>query len=290
MCDQQQIAAMGRVSRREFGKFGAAGAMGAIAACAPVEAGGTGSGIVQNNVSFAADGGEMDGVFIHPGSGTYPAVILWPDIAGLRPAKIEMGRRLAAQGYAVLVANPYYRSVAGQQFADFDDFRSNDGFQAVTPWRQANTPEAIMATARSVVAWLDAQDVVDSARGIGNQGYCMTGSWTIFSAAAVPARIKAAASFHGGGLTGDDPMAPANLLDRMAANAAALIAIAQNDDARDAEAKTILAAAGAAAAADVTVEVYPGDHGWTVLDSPVYNEAQAERAWAALLALYAANL
>lgn len=287
MCDQRQSAAMGRVSRRQFGVLGAAGA---IAACAPLESHGAASGLTERNVAFAADGGTMDGVFIHSAAGAHPAVILWPDIAGLRPAKMEMGRRLAAQGYAVLVANPYYRSVSGQQFADFDDWRGNDGWNRVTPWRAANTPAAVMATARSVVAWLDAQEAVDSARGIGNQGYCMTGSWTIYAAAAVPARIKAAASFHGGGLTGDGELVPANLLDDMAGDAGALIAISRDDDAQNTEAKTILAAAGEAAAAEVTVEVYAGDHGWTVLDSPVYNEAEAERAWANLLALYADTL
>lgn len=288
MCDQEQIAVMGKINRRQFGAFGAAGA---VAACAPMESAGLAEGgLIENTVTFAADGGTMDGVFIHPASGSHPAVILWPDIAGLRPAKVQMGRRLAESGYAVLVANPYYRSVSGQQFEDFEDWRSNDGWNRVTPWREANTPEAVMATARSVVDWLDAQDAVDSSRGIGNQGYCMTGSWTVFSAAAVPDRIKAAGSFHGGGLTAGGATAPSALLDDMAADAGALIAIAQNDDAQDPEAKTILAEAGAEAAADVTVEVYAGDHGWTVLDSPVYNEAEAERAWANLLALYADKL
>lgn len=290
MCDQQHFAATDHVNRRQFGKLGAVGAAGAVAACAPVDAGAAGDGLTQRTVSFAADGGTMDGVFIHQSGASNPGVILWPDIAGLRPAKVEMGRRLAQAGYSVLVANPYYRSVSGQQFADFADWRSNDGWNRVTPWREANTPDAVMATARSVVDWLDAQDAVDSARGIGNQGYCMTGSWTIFVAAAVPGRVKAAGSFHGGGLTGDSPMAPANLLGQMADDAGALIAIAQDDDARDLEAKTILSAAGAAAAADVTVEVYPGDHGWTVLDSPAYNQPEADRAWENLLALYADKL
>jgi len=293
MCNQQQLAAMDRMSRRQFGKFGAVGAAGAVVACAPVDStdgstSGAVDGLVETNVSFAADGGTMDGVFIHPSSGLHPAIILWPDIAGLRPAKIEMGRRMAQEGYAVFVANPYYRSVAGQQFTDFDDWRRNDGWNRVTPWREVNTPEAVMATARSVVDWLDTQDAVDSARGIGNQGYCMTGSWTIYSAAAVPGRIKAAGSFHGGGLTGDSDMAPVNLLGGLPTDASVLVAIAQDDDARAPEVKTALSAAGEAAAADVHVEVYTGDHGWTVLDSPAYDQPEAERAWAALLAMYSA--
>ncbi len=288
MCTQEQVAKMGSLNRRQFGAMAGAGA---VAACAPMasdapEAG----GLVENTVTFDAPGGTFDGVFIHPASGSHPAVILWPDIAGLRPAKVQMGRRLAEAGYAVLVANPYYRSVAGQQFEDFDDWRNNDGWNKVTPWREANTPEAVQETARAVVAWLDEQDAVDSARGIGNQGYCMTGSWTILAAAAVPERIKAAGSFHGGGLTGDSPMAPVNLLDDMAADAHALIAISRDDDARDPEAKDLLAAAAAEAAADIHVEVYDGDHGWTVLDSPVYAEAEAERAWGELLEMYSQAL
>ena len=292
MCDQQQLDAMGSatagLNRRQFGAMGAAGAAGAIAACAPMEAG-TG-GLVETNVTFPAPGGTMDGVFIHRAGTKSPAVILWPDIAGLRPAKVAMGRRLAEAGYAVLVANPYYRSVAGVQFEDFDAFREANGFQAVGPWREKNTPEAVMESARAIVGWLDAQDAVDTSRGIGNQGYCMTGSWTILSAAAVPDRIKAAASFHGGGLVGDAPTSPVNLLDDMADDAAALIAIAKNDDANAPDDKTALRTAADAAGLNAEIEVYQGDHGWTVLDSPVYLEAEAERAWANLLELYRTTL
>ncbi|MCB2067435.1 MAG: dienelactone hydrolase family protein [Erythrobacter sp.] len=288
MCSEDQVASMTSLSRRQFGVVAGAGA---LIACAP----GNGSatevgGLVEEAVSFPAPGGTFDGVFIYPVGMASPAVILWPDIAGLRPAKLAMGRRLALAGYAVLVANPYYRSVAGQQFADFEDWRSHDGFAAVRPWMALNTPEAIAETAGAVVAWLDAQEAVDSARGIGNQGYCMTGSWTIRTAAAVPDRVKAAASFHGGGLVSDAPDAPVNLLGQMAPDAGAIICIARNDDAQAPTDKDALIAAGEAAAADVHVEVYDGDHGWTVLDSPVYAEAEAERAWAALLALYAAKL
>ena len=173
MCDQDQLAAMGRVNRRQFSKLGLGGAAGAVAACTPMD---TGSGaaagaLVETAVTFAADGGTMDGVFIYRAGESNPGVILWPDIAGLRPAKLQMGRRLAQSGYAVFVANPYYRSVAGQQFADFDAFRNGGGFDRVAPWRDANTPAAIMATARDVVSWLDAQDAVDSARGIGTVSY-----------------------------------------------------------------------------------------------------------------------
>ena len=288
MCTQDQVNTMSTVNRRQFAVLGASGA---LAACSTMDPAGVGaSGLTERMVTFAAPGGTFDGVFIHPAEGKHPAVILWPDIAGLRPAKIMMGRRLAEAGYAVLVANPYYRSVAGQQFADFDAWRNGGGFDKVRPWMALNTPEAIMDTAAAVVGWLDSQSAVDTSRGIGNQGYCMTGSWTIISAAAMPGRVKAAASFHGGGLVGDGPHAAVNLLDDMASDAGALIAIARNDDAQAPTDKDALKAAGDAAAADVTVEVYQGDHGWTVLDSPVYDEAEAERAWANMLALYADKL
>ena len=297
MCTQDQMAAMdgrtaGSVNRRQFAALGASvGLGGALAACAPVPGVGasSGAGVTQRNVSFSAPGGTMDGVFLHPASGKHPAVILWPDIAGVRPAKIEMGRRLASEGYAVLVANPYYRSVAGQPFADFEEWRGQGGMEKVRPWMQANTPAAIAETANAVVAWLDQQDAVDTTRGIGTQGYCMTGSWAIRTAAAVPERVKAAASFHGGQLVQEgEPMSPHNLFDETQAQF--LIAIAQNDDAQNPTHKDELREAAMTAGRPAEIEVYAADHGWTVLDSPVYDEAEAERAWANLLELYSAAL
>lgn len=289
MCELDQLEAIGRVNRRQFTRMGVVlGAGATMAACSTTV--GAEGGLAERMVTFNAPGGTMDGFFVHPAGVESPGVILWPDIAGLRASKMAMARRLAADGFAVLVANPYYRSVAGEQFADFEAFRAGGGFEKVRPWMAVNTPEAVMDTARGVVAWLDAQDAVDSARGIGNQGYCMTGSWTIYSAAAVPSRIKAAASFHGGGLVGDGPNVPVNLLDDLADDAKVLIAIARNDDARAPTDKDALRAAAAAAGADVEIEVYEGDHGWTVLDSPVYAEAAAQRAYGRLLALYRSAL
>ena len=288
MCDQEQLDEMARatrgMNRREFAGMGA---LAGLAACAPMDAGTAAAGLVDGNVTFAAPGGTMDGYFVHPASGKHPGVILWPDIAGLRDAKRVMGRRLAESGYSVLVANPYYRSVAGEQFADFAAFRDGGGFQKVGPWMQANTPEAVMESARAIVAWLDRQPSVDTSRGIGTQGYCMTGSWTIMTGAAVPTRVKGMGSFHGGGLVGDAPTAAINLFDDLAADANALIAIAKNDDERAPTDKDALKAAAERAQADIEVEVYAGDHGWTVPDSPVYLAAEADRAWSELLAIYA---
>jgi carboxymethylenebutenolidase len=294
MCDQDMVSAMpigeARVTRRDFNRLGAVAGVGVLAAGASGPALAQRNELGERSVAFDAPGGRMDGLFIFPHEGKHPAVVLWPDIAGLRDAKYAMGRELARAGYAVLVANPYYRSVEGVQFEDFDDWRGQGGFEKVGPWMALNTPAAIAETMVAVVGWLDAQDEVDTDRGIGMQGYCMTGSWTIRGAAAVPARVKAAASFHGGGLVGEGPDAPINLLASLADDARVLIAIARNDDATAPGDKDALRAAADAAGLNAEIEVYAGDHGWTVLDSPVYDFDEGDRAWARLLALYEAAL
>jgi len=287
MCDQDHLIEMGGLNRRQFATMGAFAAF--ATACAPMDGAKTQSGLVEEMVSFAAPGGTMDAFFVHPAQGKHPAVIVWPDIAGLRDAFKAMGRRLADAGYSVLVVNPFYRSLPAPQFADFADFRDHDGFNKVRPWMAENTPENVMGTARAVVAWLDRQASVDTSKGVGNQGYCMGGPFTVYSAAGVPGRIKAAASFHGAGLVGEAANAPVNLFDD-ASKTDYLIAIAQNDDARAPTDKDALRAAAAKAGVKAEIEVYAGDHGWTVPDSPVYNEAEAERAWSRLLAHYSSAL
>jgi len=285
MCDQDQLngfAGKG-LSRREFA---ASGALASLAACTSMEGGTAAAGLTETMVSIPTADGKMDAFFVHPAKPA-PAVILWPDIAGLREVKKAMARRLAGEGYAVLVANPYYRDVPAPQFADFADFMKSGGFEKVTPWRAKATPDAIIRDGKAVVAWLDGQRAVDRKRGIGNQGYCMGGPYTVYTAAAAPTRVKAAASFHGGGLVTDQPTSPHLQLQ---SNTSYLFAIGQNDDAKQPAAKTALRAAADAAGAKAEIEVYPADHGWCVPDSPVYNAAQAERAWARLLTLYAAAL
>jgi carboxymethylenebutenolidase len=288
MCELDQISEMGRVSRRQFGKVGAVAGLGAAFAPWATACAQGGGGLVENDVSFAAPGGTMDAFFVHPGEGKHPAVIIWPDIAGLRDAFKAMGRRLASAGYSVIVANPFYQDGPAPQFKDFEDFRSNGGFQKVGPWMAKNTHEAVTGAAQAIVAWLDRQPAVDTAKGIGTQGYCMGGPFVVRTTAAVPTRVKAGASFHGGGLVSDDPNAPVKLLPR--AQASYLIAIAKNDDAQRPTEKDAIKEAMAAAGRPAEIEVYQGDHGWTVADSPVYNEAEAERAWTRLLALYGSAL
>ncbi len=293
MCDQQTTAeleatnpnwreqAMAGLSRRQFGAMGAAVT---LAACTGMDAAtASEGGLAESNVTIETPDGVIDAFFVHPASGKHPAVICWPDIAGLRDAKKMMARRTAAAGYAVLVVNPYYRDSKAPQFADFAAFRVG-GWDMVGPWRAKLSAEAIMRDARALTGWLDAQASVDTARGIGTEGYCMGGPFTVWTAAAVPARVGAAASFHGGGLMGDSPTSPINLLGT--SRARHLIAIGQNDDAKAPEEKDKLRAAAAATGTPAQIEVYAGDHGWTVLDSPVYAKEAAEKAYADKMTLY----
>jgi carboxymethylenebutenolidase len=291
MCDESRLAAWARdtLSRRQFGALTGAAA---LAACASGESGSAAPplpGLKERGVNFEAADGRMDGFFVRPDSGSHPAVILWPDIASIREAKRSIARKLALAGHAVLVVNPYYRDVTGEQFADFAAFIAADGFQKVGPWRAKLTAEAIMRDAKAITDWLDRQEGVDQARGIGTQGYCMGGPFTIWAAAAVPGRVKAAASFHGGGLVRPDaPLSPHKVLGEV--KAALLIAVAQDDDAKAPSDKTTFASAAKAAGVDAIVTVYPGDHGWMVADSPAYDATAAARGEADLKALYARAL
>ncbi len=285
MCDKENLARFDRMglNRRQFGALGAAGAMGVmLPACTTMRPGE--GGLAERSVTIPTADGTMDAFLVHPGQGQHPAVLMWPDIAGLREAFRMMARRTAADGYAVLVANPFYRDLPAPQFADFGEFRSGNGFERVGPWRDRLTSAAIGRDAAAAVTWLDAQEAVDNSRGIGTEGYCMSGPFTVWSAAAVSSRIRAAASFHGGGLVRDSEDSPHRLLGQTQARF--LFAIAQDDDAENPEAKTTLAQAAQAADRQAEIEVYSADHGWTVIDSPAYDRDAAERAYGRKIALY----
>ena len=283
MCDQDQLARWAKqtLSRRTFG----AGTLaGAAVACSPMEstAALSDDDVTMRTITFPTDAGTLDGEFYTKGSEPKPGVIFWPDIAGIRPAKREMAKRLAAAGYSVLLANPYYRDVAGQQFEDFASFAGSGGFQSVRPWREKFTAETISADNSDAADWLLTQPEVDPERGIGVQGYCMTGSFAVLGPWSEEV-IRAGASFHGGGLVREGENSPHRVL---VSGEHYLIAISQDDDAGQPDAKTTLREAATQSKANAEIEVYPADHGFCVLDSPSYDEAQAERAWTRLLALY----
>jgi carboxymethylenebutenolidase len=225
-----------------------------------------------------------DGYFVHPASGAHPAVLVWPDILSLRPAFRQMGRRLAESGYAVLVVNPFYRKQRAPVVPEGASFADEATRAIVIPLAQSLSPATNVTDAKAFVAWLDNQPAVDKGRKIGTTGYCMGGSIVMRTAATAPDRIGAAASFHGGGLVTDKPDSPHLLVPQMQAHF--LIAIAENDDQKEPEAKNTLREAFAAASLPAEIEVYAGAlHGWCPPDSPVYNEEQAERAWSRLLVL-----
>ncbi len=285
MCDEAMLAdEIATISRRRFG-----GLVGAAA----VMAGGTGSaasgawktGLAEAIVLVPTPDGSADCFFVHPAKGKHPGVILWPDIGGLRDSFMAMARRLAASGYAVLAVNQYYRGGKAPVLTSFAEWRTPEGKAKLAPMIAQINAGAISSDAKAFVAFLDKQKAVNTRRGIGSQGYCMGGPFTIRTAAAAPKRIKAAASFHGGGLVGDKPDSPQNLL--ASTMASYLIAIARGDDARAPADKDVFRAAAAAAGRKAEIEVYTAEHGWTVPDSPVYDKAEAERAWTRLLALYA---
>ena len=241
-------------------------------------------GLSQSDVMVKTPDGDADCFFVHPSEGKHAAVILWPDIWGLRPAKREMAKRLAASGYAVLVMNQFYRD-GRAPFLDETTRGTREGIGTMRTFARNLSAETNATDAKALVKFLDAQDAVDTSRKIGAMGYCMGGPITMRTAAAVPERIGAGASFHGGGLATDRPNSPHLLIPNMKADF--LIAVAENDDERRPEEKTILAQAFKASKLSAEIEVYEGAlHGWCPPDSRVYNEAQAERAWVRMLALY----
>ena len=282
------------LSRRDFVALSiAAGLAAATGSTASAQA------VTEKTVEIKTPDGTCDAAFIHPASGAHAAVIIWPDAFGLRQSMRDMAKRLAAEsGYSVLVPNPFYRSskapVAGIDPATFSFQNKEDMTRLQGLMGAVNAAGAAERDAAAFVAFLDAQPQVDKSKKIGTQGYCMGGPLVFRTAAAVPDRIGAGGSFHGGGLVTANPTSPHLLIPKMKARM--YVAVASNDDARQPEAKDALKAAFDAAKVPGEVEVYGGLHGWCVPDmapsggKPIYDKPDAEKAWAKLLALYKAAL
>lgn len=283
MCDDRTVADNtqylrgNKLTRRQFGAV-SAGAGLAILLPRPANA----QGVTETDLDVTTSDGVADSYFVHPSIGAHPGVLIWPDAFGLRPAKRQMAKRLAESGYSVLVVNPYYRAqrapvVNTTNFADVRD--------TIMPLMGSLNAETQTRDATAFVGFLDSQASVDRGRKMGTMGYCMGGPFTMRTAAAAPDRIGAAASFHGGGLVTDQPDSPHLLVPKMKAHY--LFAIAQNDDESQPEAKDVLRDAFVQVGLPAEIEVYDGAmHGWCPPDSTVYHEAQAERAWSRLLALF----
>jgi carboxymethylenebutenolidase len=279
----------GDIGRRDFVAFSVAAGLTASAGSAAA----ADLDVVETDVEVKTPDGTCNAAFIHPKSGSHPGVLIWTDALGLRPSMREIGRRIAAEGYSALVPNPYYR-VAKAPFSDASNFNfQNPADMAKLRPLQAsvNAPGNAEKDAVAYVAFLDAQNEVNKAKKIGTQGYCMGGALVVKTCAALPDRIGAGASFHGGGLVTDKPDSPHLLAPKIKARM--YFAIAANDDARQPDAKDKLKEAFAAAKVPAEIEVYPGTlHGWCVPDMPmqngvpIYNKPAAERAWSKLVALY----
>ena len=286
MCDQDHFEddlkaykERGAVTRRDFGAL-TLGAGMAVLLPRAVDA----VAVTESEVKIKTPDGTCDAYFVHPASGAAPGVIMWPDILGLRPAARQMGKRLAESGYAVIVVNPFYRSKPAPVIPNGAKFSDPAVRSIVMPLAGTMTAATTVTDATAFVAFLDSQAAVDKRKKIGTIGYCMSGPFTMRAAAAVPDRVGAGASFHGGGLVTKNPDSPHLLAPKMKAQF--LFAIAENDDQRDPSAKTILKETFEAAKVPAEIEVYPAQHGWCPPDMEPYNEAQAERAWARLLVLF----
>jgi carboxymethylenebutenolidase len=276
------------ISRREFAALSLA--VGATAAAGI--SGAAAAGVVDTDVQVRTPSGNCDAALVHPqGDGRWPAVVLFVDAFGLRPAMRAMAKRLAAGGYTVLVPNPYYRSTKPPGIDPGFDFTNPADRAKLEALRAPLTTDAVMQDATAYAKFLDAQSSVDKKAKMGVFGYCMGGPMTMQAAAALPERISAGASFHGGGLVTDKPDSPHLLVPKMKAQY--YFGIAENDDERQPDAKTKLDEAFRAAHLPAKIEVYAGTlHGWCVKDmplqngKPIYNEAAAERAWSELVALF----
>lgn len=279
------------LSRRDFVALslaaGLAAATSATSAQVPV---------TETNVEVKTPDGTCDAVFIHPTTGSHPGVLVWPDALGLRPAMRDIGKRIAAEGYSVLVPNPFYRSAKAPVFDASFSFQNQADMAKLKQLMGAlSTSGAAERDATAYIAFLDAQQQVNKAKKIGTQGYCMGGPLVVRTAAALPDRIGAGASFHGGGLVTETPASPHLLAPKIKARM--YFGIAANDDSRQPDAKDKLREAFAAAKVPAEIEVYPGAlHGWCVPDmppqngKPVYSKPDAERAWGKLVELYKAAL
>ena len=287
MCDNDSIDDMveynlrtGGLSRREFGSLtlgvGLASALPPIANAAETK---------ESDVEIKTADGTADAYLVHPATGQHPGVLIWPDIFGLRPAFKQMGKRLAESGYSVLVVNPFYRTKKAPTAPEHPDFNDPPTRQMLMSLHDSLNLKTATTDANAFIPYLDSQAAVDRKRKMGTTGYCMGGPFVFATAAAHPGRVGAGATFHGGGLVTDKPDSPHLLIPRMKAQF--LIAIAENDDQKQPEAKNVLREAFAKAHLAAEIEVYKGTlHGWCPPDSQVYNKEQAEKAWSRLLVLF----
>jgi carboxymethylenebutenolidase len=287
MCDElterdneKYLREHGELNRRDFGKLTA---MAGLLAMVPQDE--DALAVTEADVTITTPDGEAEALFVHPAKGEHPGILMWTDILGLRDAFRVMAKRLAESGYSVLVPNPFYRDAKIPVVPEGSSFRDPDTRKVIMPYYRNLTQKTAFSDAKAFIGFLDQQESVDTNRKVGTNGYCMGGPLVMRTAAAVADRVGAAASFHGGGLVTDSDDSPHLLIPKTPAHV--LHAIAANDDEKAPETKDVLAAAYKDAEIPAEIKVYEGAmHGWCSLDSAVYNEEQAEKAWARMLVLF----
>jgi carboxymethylenebutenolidase len=285
------------LSRRDFVAMTVAAGVtaGVAATMAPATYGAM--PVTETDVMIKTPDGMCDAAFIHPTAGSHPGVIIWTDAFGLRPSMRDIGKRISAEGYSVLVPNPFYRVAKSPVFTDVSNFsfQNKDDMAKLGPLMGSiNAPGAAEKDAVAFIGFLDSQKEVNKSKKIGTQGYCMGGPLVVKTCAVMPDRVGAGGSFHGGGLVSDKPDSPHLLASKIKARM--YFGIASNDDMRQPDAKDKLKAAFAAANVPAEIEVYGSMHGWCVPDMPagggvpIYNKPDAEKAWTKLVALYKVGL
>ena len=273
------------VPRREF--------ITSVAAGFAVAGSASAASLVETDVEIKTPDGTCDAAFIHPAKGSHPGVLIWTDAFGLRPSMREIGKRIAAQGYSVLVPNPFYRMGKAPFWTDASTINFGKERGKIQPLMESVTADGnAEKDAVAYIAFLDAQKQVNKKKKIGTQGYCMGGGLVVRTAATVPDRVGAGGSFHGGGLVTDKPNSPHLLAPKIKAKM--YFGIAMSDDKQRPGDKDKLKEAFIAAGNPAEIEVYSTCyHGWCVPDmpkqpdgTPTYDKAEADRAWGKLTALY----
>ena len=287
MCDSDNN--QGYVVDTSFTRRSVVLTMSSAAALAGLPTAAFAANVVEKDVMVPTPDGPADAALFYPaGKGSWPAVLMWPDILGLRPVFRDMGRRLAGAGYTVLVPNPFYRTKRAPIVTGPFDFNDPKQLQPLLDLKATLTDAIVDSDADAFIKFLDAQKQTNRRKKAGVQGYCFSGPFAFRTGAVRSDRIRAVATFHGGGLVTKDTNSPHLLIPKT--KASFVVAIARNDDQKQPDAKDTLRAAFAASKRPAVVEVYPADHGWCVPGSQPYDHAAAERAWAELLRLYRANL
>jgi carboxymethylenebutenolidase len=287
MCDSDNH--QGYIADTSFTRRSVVLTISSVAAVAALPSSALAVEVIETEVTVPTPDGAADAALFHPaGAGSWPAVLMWPDILGLRPVFREMARRLASSGYTVLVPNPFYRVKRAPVVTGPFDFNSPTDRAKLEGLRDALTNAAIDRDAAAFITFLDKQKQTNRRKAAGVQGYCFSGPFAFHTGAARSDRVRAVATFHGGGLVTKDANSPHLLIPKT--KASFVVAIARNDDQKQPDAKDMLKATFAAAKRPAIVEVYPADHGWCVPGSQTYDQPSAERAWAELLRLYRANL